>query len=164
MAQNQLRSVWRSQKRSFTQCFLHLILFTTTSIYIPSSTRYLQLFYTSKSSLEFNRTLIHLFNSSLMTQFNLLLMIYYCNSLHPKQIPFARALLFHYLSLMIPHAQLLLYVYYFIAIQSLSINLYSLAHMIHSFVIGYYNFSDHFFHREIANSAQNAGISRNDIM
>src|SRR5947207_5554639 len=74
-----------------------------------------------------------------MTQFNLLLMIYYCNFLHSKQISFTRALLFHYLSLVISYTRLLLYVYYFIAIQSLSMNPCSLAHMIHSLMIEYYN-------------------------
>ena len=121
------------------QYFLYLILFIITSIYISFSIQHLQLFYISKNSLEFNKTLIYLFNFSLMTQFNLLLMIYYYNSLHPKQIPSARTLLFHYLSLMIPHTRLLLYVYYFITIQSLSMNPYSLAHMIHSLMIEYYN-------------------------
>ena len=121
------------------QYFLHLILFMMISIYISLFARHLQFFYISKNSLEFNETLIHLFNSSLMTQFNLLLMIYYYNSLHSKQIPFARALLFHYLSLVIPHARLLLYIYYFIIIQSLLMNLCSLAHMIHSLVIEYYS-------------------------
>src|SRR5438876_6341550 len=48
-------------------------------------------------------------------------------------------LLFHYFLLVISHARLLLYVYYFIAIQSLSMNLCFLAHMIHSLVIEYYN-------------------------
>src|SRR5437773_1282341 len=114
------------------QCFLHLILFMIISIYISLFIRHLQLFYASKNSLELNETLIHLFNFSFMTQFNLLLMIYYYNFLYPKQISFAKALLFHYLSLVIPHVRLLFYIYYFIAIQNLSINLCSLAHMIHS--------------------------------
>src|SRR5947207_10493245 len=47
--------------------------------------------------------------------------------------------LFHYLLLVIPHARLLLYIYYFIAIQSLLMNSCSLAHMIHSLVIEYYS-------------------------
>src|SRR5947207_5470191 len=66
-------------------------------------------------------------------------MIYYCNSLYSKQISFAKILLFHYLSLMISYTQLLLYIYYFIIIQSLLMNLCSLAHMIHLFMIEYYN-------------------------
>ena len=139
MTQNRLKSIWKSWNQFFTQCFLHLILFMITSIYVPSSARHLQLFYASKNSLKLNEILIHLFNSSLMTQFNLLLIIYYCNFLYPKQIPFTRMLLFHYLSLMISYTRLLFYIYYFIAIQSLSMNLYSLAHMIHSLMIEYYS-------------------------
>src|SRR5205814_2411131 len=104
------------------QYFLHLILFMIISIYISFSTQHLQFFYILKNSLEFNKTLIHLFNFSLIIQFNLLLMIYYCNSLYSKQIPSARALLFHYLSFMILYIQFLLYVYYFIIIQSFLMN------------------------------------------
>ena len=67
------------------QYFLYLNLFIMISIYISLFTRHLQLFYISKNSFEFNETLIHLFNFFLMTQFNLLLMMYYCNSLHSKR-------------------------------------------------------------------------------
>ena len=104
---------------------------------MPLSARRLQPFSASASSLGLSETLIPLFNSFPVAQFNLLLTVYSCNSLHQRQIPSARVSLFHFPLLMIPHARLLPYVYYFNTTPNLSTNPCSLVLTVHSIVIGY---------------------------
>src|SRR6266496_2002931 len=106
---------------------------------MPLSARHLPLFSASASSRGLSGTLIHVFNFSPVARFNLLLTVYCCNSLHQKQILSAKVSLFHYPLLMIPHAWLLLYIYYFNATPNLSKNLCSLVLMVHSIATGYCN-------------------------
>ena len=139
MTQNQLESVWRSLKISFTQYFPHLIVFTMILIYTLLSAQHLPLFSASANSSDLNGTLVRLFNSSPVAPFNSFLTAYYYISLHQRRTPSARVSLFHYPPLMIPHARLLLYVYYFTAILNLSANHCSLVLTVHLIAVGFYS-------------------------
>ena len=81
--------------------------------WLKISAQRLPLFSASANSLGLDGTLIRPFNSSPVIPFNLLLTVSCCDSLHQRWIPFARVSLFHYPLLMILHAQLPLYIYYF---------------------------------------------------